>query len=268
MTPEYSIFFRNDDVDVIQPGLQELTNIFLDRGIPLNHAVVPFRLSGDVASWLSDLSASRIEVIQHGFTHAIHDKGEFGGKRSFEEQWEEMHRGKQILEEKFGNQFFPAFSFPYGHYNSYSITALDRLGYKAVSSFLGLKTKRRIFNQIGHLLHIGRLAGRHISYHTLRIPRTNMLELSVAISATNQYVGGYTSTNCGYESLESLKTKFDSYKRYTPIIGIVLHHRYHGEAARLELVSQFVDWLYRMDNVRFYTLGEIYYRLVGMKTRE
>jgi hypothetical protein len=131
-----------------------------------------------------------------------------------------------------------------------------------------LKTKRRIFNQIGHLLHIGRLAGRHVSYHTQKIPRTNMLELSVSISATNQYVGGYTSTNCGYESLESLKTKFESYKRYTPIIGIVLHHRYHGEAARLELVSQFVDWLSRIDNVRFCTVSEIYYRLAGIKTQE
>ena len=106
MAPKYFVFFRNDDVDDFQPGLEGVTNSFIDRRLPLSHGVVPYLVSDKTVSWLSGLAGSGIEVIQHGFAHKKFDKGEFGGNRSFESQWQDMSQGKKILEERFGEQFF------------------------------------------------------------------------------------------------------------------------------------------------------------------
>jgi hypothetical protein len=261
MTENCSVFVRNDDVDVFQPGLEEVTHIFVERSLPVDHAVVPLRLSADVASWLLGLAGSGVEIIQHGFAHQRYEKGEFGGTRSYDAQLQDMRAGKLILQERFGSQFFPAFSFPYGDHNSASIRALNELGYKLVSSSVGTSHKRRILNGIGRLLGLDVLVGRHVSYHGGTIPNTNLVEVSISISPTTGYVGEYPSLVCSYATLEDLQMRFIQCRKHTSIIGILLHHRYHANSENLDLLARFVDWISRIQDVRFCTIGEIYHHL-------
>ena len=52
-----------------------------------------------------------VEIMQHGFDHKRRFSGEFGGKRSYEDQFKDISKGKEIMQQKFGNNFVNAINF-------------------------------------------------------------------------------------------------------------------------------------------------------------
>src|SRR4051794_33505250 len=76
------VFFRDDDAGWDDDRLLALVDLFAERGLPLDLAVIPAELSARLAS---ALVARDVGLHQHGYSHANHEvegrKCEFGPGR-------------------------------------------------------------------------------------------------------------------------------------------------------------------------------------------
>lgn len=255
------MFFRNDDVrGRVDESLERITQLFIDRGIPIVMAVEPGNVSAPVAGWLlkkQDEHPGIIEIMQHGYDHTIKNKyrkGEFGGQRGYDEQRREIEAGMKLMHRFFGERWFWAFNFPFGPYNGPAIRALDDLGFKVFNSHYNPRLSRRAFYVVGRLLRRGRLLGRHVSWHLNRYPGTNLLEVDVSISFIRRYID--ENTSCEFESLSRLIAETECCRRL-PVVGVLLHHRYHATEDSIELVARYLDWA-KAAGYRFCTLEQVY----------
>ena len=255
------VFFRNDDVNTLDDTFSKLVEFFIAHSIPLVLAVEPANLTLEMVQYLLNAQTSYpilIEIVQHGWSHAEHDRGEFGGSRGYPDQLDDICRGLNVMRTSFGEAFFPAFSFPFGQYNEHTIRILNELGYLVFSSKFNSSFSAQVFYWFGRLARRKRMFDHRISYHLGRYPGTGLEEISVSLSPIRKYLGSYGSTECVFESLETLKSQYLASRKRTSVVGIVLHHRYHASPERMSLLVQFVEWLAAFDGVRFMTLQDIY----------
>ena len=134
------VFFRNDDVGTPGKRFSLLNRIFIERGIPIHHAVVPKNLTGNSAQELIEIQTRAPEIIeygQHGYSHENHGnraiKTEFAG-RSLEEQRNDIENGKKIMESSFGPESSTVFSPPWNRCDMNTLRVLEELGFKILSS--------------------------------------------------------------------------------------------------------------------------------------
>jgi hypothetical protein len=259
------VFFRNDDVNKIEPGLVEVTDALNQLGAPITHAVEPANLQDECRQFLLDSSLSDVEIIQHGFSHKRHDIGEFGGRRSRSDQMKDLREGREIMQDSFHDRFFPAMSFPFGSYNEFTIPILEELGYPVVSCHWRHQRSRQVFYRLGRLLGKGRWLGRHVSHDLRKYPGTQVLEISVTISPISRYMPAEGATACEFHSLETLQKMFVACRRISPVVGIVLHHRFRASDSALEDLRAFVAWIKSQPETEFCTLRNVYDRLVQDK---
>lgn len=254
------VFFRNDDVNVLDDTFIQFVNVFVSRSIPLVLAVEPANVTPEMVRYLLEAKTanpSLIEIVQHGWSHAVHDLGEFGGSRAYAEQKEDINRGLNVMQADFGDDFFPAFTFPFGQYNEHTIRILNELGYLVFSSKFNNSIAARIFYGLGRLAKRKWMFDRRVSYHLRNYPGSGLDEISVSISPIKKYFGPHGSTECAFESLETLKLQYLASKKRTRVVGIVLHHRYHAGPERMYVLMQFVEWLAAFPDVSFMTLRDI-----------
>lgn len=135
-----SVFLRNDDGDKDEDTLRQLFDITLSRQIPLHLAVIPASLTPAGLRLLKDLKRAGGELVelgQHGFQHINHElegrKCEFGMSRNFDQQLEDISKGKQILEESLAEHFAPIFTPPWNRCTKDTFIVLDNLGFKILS---------------------------------------------------------------------------------------------------------------------------------------
>lgn len=268
MSALQTLVFRNDDVrGCLDESLVQITELFLCRGLPITHAVEPANLSAKVSGWLLDMKRQHpnlIEIMQHGYDHRVknrHQKGEFGGQRSYNEQFRDICAGKRLMDQYFGDQWFWCFNFPYGPYNPAAIRALDDLGYLVLNSHYNAALSRRLFYWIGHLLRRGYLLGHHVSWHLQRYPGTSLFEIDMCVSFIRRYLDEQTA--CEFLSLDELKREMGMY-RHLPVVGVLLHHRYHDRPAKIALVERFLDWAVA-EGFQFQSFETVYR---AWKTRE
>lgn len=255
---ETLVFFRNDDVNVIEPGLVEVTDLLTGFGAPVSHAVEPANISADCRRFLLERSDRDVEIIQHGYAHTQHGGGEFGGARSRVDQAADLRAGLEIMEGEFGDRFFRAMSFPFGGYNQHSIPLLDELGYPVVSCHWRHQLSRRVFYGLGQALGKGRWLDKHVSHHLGRYPGTGVTEISVTISPICRYHLDQGPTACDFLPLPALQEIFRTCRRRSPVVGIVLHHRYRAGQPALAALADFVGWIKDLPDVRFTNLREIF----------
>lgn len=255
------LWFRNDDVrGRLDESLRRITDLFLERRVPLVMAVEPANVTQEVVAWLREqmaLNPDLVEVMQHGFDHKIKNryrKGEFGGQRSYEEQRRDIAAGQRLMNEYFSNLWFPAFNFPYGPYNPAAMQALNDLGYRVVNSHFNPAMSRRWFYWVGHRLGRGYLFGRHVSWHLQRYPGTQLLEVDMGVSFIRRYVNEDTCAE--FLTLKELIADTLRFQKL-PVIGVLLHHRYHTDPSRIRLVADYLDWA-RQTGLKFVGLREIY----------
>lgn len=253
-----TVFFRNDDVNHLEPGLREMTELLVGTGVPVSHAVEPANLAEDTRDWLLAGQGKGVEIIQHGFSHARHDVGEFGGNRRAEDQRQDLIAGKRIMSEAFGTAFFPAMSFPFGAYNEYSPRILDELGYAVISSHMRCQFKRQVFYRLGRTLRRGRWLGRHVSHHLGRYPGTRLLEISVSISPIKRYLHAKGPCACEYFTTEELMQSFSQCRQRSPVVGVVLHHRFHADATGLGRLEDFLVKVRSEPGVSFADLSTLH----------
>jgi hypothetical protein len=256
-------FFRNDDVrNRLDEELIQITDLFIHHNIPITHAVEPANVTPEVAAWLVDAKQRHpdlIEIMQHGYDHRIKNtrrKGEFGGDRTYDEQYQEIMRGKELMNLLFKDMWFECFNFPYAPYNPAAIRAVNAAGFKVLNSHYNHGITRRIFYALGHLLRRGYMMGHHVSWNLETYPNTNLFEIDMNISVIKRYINEISE--CEMLSLNELKEITRSYMSY-PTIGILLHHRYHNTREKLSLINHYLTWCRSID-LEFSTIKGVYER--------
>lgn len=268
------IFIRNDDVrEKLDDSLITITNECIKRGIPICHAVEPANVSLKVENWLKDLKkqTNLIEIVQHGYSHKLNyikkisgvtKKGEFGGDRTFEDQYNEIKKGMDLMNKKFHDDWFKLFTFPYGARNQDCIKAIDKCGFKAVNGSMGVSIKHKTFYLIGRLLKKEMLFNKKVSYNLKYKPNTNLFQIDTSISIIDKFNDEFFDGE--FLSLDQLKKETSFLLNNTNIVGIVLHHRYHTTDKINKLFTNYLNWLITIPNVKFVT-QEFLYNKFGKK---
>ena len=135
-----NVFFRNDDVDEDEARLRRLLDLFEQSATPVNLEIIPGRLTESCVQLLRQRNHAQpalFELNQHGWEHVNHEaqgrKCEFGVSRRFDQQLDDISRGKEILERAFGDAFSPVFTPPWNRCTDVTHRALDQLGFYILS---------------------------------------------------------------------------------------------------------------------------------------
>ena len=263
------VFFRNDDVrNTLDESLIRITNTFIKHKVPICHAVEPGNISPEVIEWLRDLKNNYpdlIEIVQHGYKHNLNvkkvirgrlKKGEFGGKRKYEEQFKDVLKGKLLMNEHFGESWFELFTYPYGARNRLSIKAVDDNQFKAVNGSMIPNIKFRLFSFVGRFLKREMLLNRKISWNLRYKPGTNLFQIDTGISLIKKFVD--ENDDAVFDTLDNImimtKRHLDTY----PNLGFVLHHRYHKTEEHFKIIDELLINLKKINNIQFMTQQEIY----------
>jgi hypothetical protein len=245
--------FRNDDLrNKLDDSLIDITKLFIKYNIPITHAVEPGNITTEVADWLIQAKKAYpkiIEIIQHGYAHKINftyksrgkdKKGEFGYKRGYQEQHEELLAGMKIMDSFFRDLWFKAICFPYGSKNYLTIKASDDLRYAIINDSIGYSTKQRTFYMIGRLFKSISFMDISIPYNLNYKPGSSLFEIDFSIGPIRKYIDEISEAE--FFSLEKWKENtFRSFKN--GFVGNVIHHRYHNNSAKIELIDRYLWWV-------------------------
>lgn len=144
-TSPLQVFFRADDIAVVDPEFSRLMELFVRHDMPLCLAVVPGWLNA--ANWghlrQFDLDNPLWCWHQHGRSHINHEtegkKGEFEDSRSWEAIKADIEGGRNILVQKFGRHFCGVFTPPWNRCGRKTLELLPKLGFRAVSRSAGAR---------------------------------------------------------------------------------------------------------------------------------
>ncbi|MDP6419175.1 MAG: polysaccharide deacetylase family protein [Candidatus Krumholzibacteria bacterium] len=262
MSQSLRVFFRNDDVNELCPELRELTELCISEKVPIAHAVEPANVTRECVDWLLEKKAKHgrlVEIIQHGYDHTWHGKGEYGGDRPYETVQEEIRSGAKLMDRYFGDQWFRAMVFPFGYYNRASMKAVSDLGFLLMSCHWNPRLSRRLFYQAGRLLRQGLIRGRHASPHMNFYPGTRVLSVDTTVSYIRRYFGGHTGTESEWFDLDTLMARHEAAREHISTIGWITHHRYHTKPEHIKLIADSIAEMKRRDpEIRFLNYEEIY----------
>lgn len=137
---QVNIFLRDDDADEDEETLRHLLDVCFALNTPVNLEVIPARLTQPGIQLLKSFKDARPELVeldQHGWQHLSHEavgrNCEFGPRRAFAQQLEDIASGKALLEATFGERFFPAFTPPWNRCTEDTLRVLDQLGFAVFS---------------------------------------------------------------------------------------------------------------------------------------
>ncbi|MCB0265534.1 MAG: DUF2334 domain-containing protein [Calditrichaeota bacterium] len=134
-------FFRDDDAGWRTDRLQALLKLFDRYHLPIDLAVIPTALDASTINFLKAAKATapqRIGLHQHGYLHQNYQSEgrncEFGSDRSLDAQFEDISRGKALLEDIFGRNALDAiFTPPWNRCKSDTAKVLQLLNFEALS---------------------------------------------------------------------------------------------------------------------------------------
>lgn len=223
-----SFFFRDDDVDVDEPSLRRLLEVFSSRGLPLALGVIPALLTDEAASWLKEerrAQGGRIELVQHGWQHINHEtegrKCEFGPSRDYAAQHADIAQGLARMRAAFGTDFFAAFIPPWNRCTDDTFRALDDLKFQVLSKDGQRLTTGYGFREISTTIDLCRWRG------------------GAALKPADEIEA----------ELIAQATEFNT-------IGVLLHHKVMRDDA-FGLLSALLDVLQGAPSARFHTLQEL-----------
>ena len=133
-------FFRDDDAGWEDERLLALLDLFRERDLPLDLAVIPRALSPELAQTLtarSSESDGRLGLHQHGLAHVNHEpegrKCEFGPARTPADQRHDLDEGRKLLDALLPGITEPFFTPPWNRCTSTTAQVLAELGFEALS---------------------------------------------------------------------------------------------------------------------------------------
>jgi hypothetical protein len=135
-----AFFFRDDDGGWRDDRLAALLDLFAERAMPLDLALIPSDLGAGIAGELAgrcDRSEGRLGLHQHGLAHRNHEpegrKCEFGPGRSHAEQLDDIAAGRGGLRARLGERVQPIFTPPWNRCTAVTGHCLAELGFTALS---------------------------------------------------------------------------------------------------------------------------------------
>lgn len=138
------VFLRDDDVDCCEPRLFQLEAFLRKNLVPCNLAVIPGLLEAEAADYLKAVLSetdSLISLSQHGYRHLNHEatgrKCEFGDSRSFDEQYGEIHKGRELLRQYFPGLPLDTFVPPWNRCSRLGLRAVKEAGFRIFSGWEG-----------------------------------------------------------------------------------------------------------------------------------
>ncbi len=255
-----TVFFRNDDVrECLDQELITLVDIFSKANVPISLAVEPANVTQEVVNWLLEKKKTYpdlIELIQHGYDHnknLKYPKGsEFGKTRTFEDQYADIQKGKQLMNKYFKDEWFPAMAFPYGCYNAAALTALDKSAFLLMTSSVTFTLPHQVKNSIGRITQKDFILGKKVSYHNHIRKPYSFVEYNTSVNIIKKYI---TEETADHFSLEDVIEQVKYASKKTSFIGVLFHHRFH--TAQLTDIAKLLEWL-KQNNYAFSTLGNLY----------
>jgi len=132
------LFFRDDDAGWRDDRLHVLLDLFAERALPLDVAVIPRELGAGLARELRRRAASdSLGLHQHGFAHVNHEREgrrfEFGPSRSRAAQRRDIEAGRRLLEGHLGEFVQPIFTPPWNRCTADTGACLAELGFAVLS---------------------------------------------------------------------------------------------------------------------------------------
>jgi hypothetical protein len=265
---QVEVFFRNDDANDLADEIVALTGLFVQRGIPITHAVEPGNLTPRGTDWLKEIKRQypqSIELVQHGWNHTRYQEGEFDDTRSIENQRTDLRNGKEKLERTFGSEFFPAITFPWHVFTDDSIEAANALGYEVFCSHVGHRFRRRVFDRVGRILGKRQIYSQFVCNHLGYIPGTRLFEIDTSIDLIRQYYGHHSIQCDMYDPAEILELVRE-FRTKTPVIGILVHHRFYGTQKHLDVAARVLDLLMQDRSVSFTTYQSLFRKYASLRT--
>ncbi len=263
--------FRNDDVrHVLDSSLIKISELFIEKKIPLTYAVEPANLTTEVIDWLKEKKETYpdlIEIVQHGYNHNYNfyiekngkiKKGEFGSKMTYEEQFNLISKGQLLMNKYFDKLWFNAFVFPCGAFNKESIKVLDNLNFEVVTGVHHHDLKHKFFYTLGRILNKKELLGHTVSYNLKNKLKSNVFEIGTGISIIKKYI---SDTEADFLSLSAIQKKILCFKNnQSKNVGILLHHRFHKKEEDFLLLEDLLNFILLQKDIQNLTLEETYKR--------
>ena len=138
------LFLRDDDINEDEETLRELLDVSLARGVGINLEVIPGTLTDACARLIADhkrFTPDLVQLDQHGWLHTNHElagrKCEFGPSRSYAQQYDDIARGKALLESTLPELISPVFTPPWNRCTTDTLRVLDELGFTTFSGLRG-----------------------------------------------------------------------------------------------------------------------------------
>ena len=122
------------------PAFNKLVRVFRTHRVPLTMAVVPAWLTRPRWQRMRELSEEYGDLwgwVQHGWRHFNHESQgksyEFGPSRSLSQKRKDLHLGFKRLRGLMSENLLSVFSPPWNRCDQETLSALQYLGYKAIS---------------------------------------------------------------------------------------------------------------------------------------
>ena len=225
------VFFRDDDVHEVTDKFIDLNNLFSDKNIPIHYSVIPCTMSKNLIEYLNNLKKKQqsIEIGQHGWSHKKHGDSvsyEFGDKRSYSEQYEDISKGRKKIEYNFGINPNLVFTPPHNRLNSDTIKALEKLDFRIIST-----------------------SCHSDSYNKIRLPE-KIKKIPICLDLLIKINGKWILK----DKRELIKEFF--IKKQNGIFGIMIHHKFFSDKKEFGLLNEFIDFLIR-EKAQFRSIAQI-----------
>ena len=225
--PTY-IFFRDDDAGWANDRLPALGELFEDRNVPLDMAVIPNELHDECIDQIAGLlhgSPDLFHIHQHGYSHENHEtngrKSEFGKCRAAQDQFVDIEKGYARLLDIFGDRVEPIFTPPWNRCTQDTVDALNEAGLSILSRDVGAES----------------------------LALTDLVEIPVAVDWVKLRNADKSGNN---ESINRLSKHLAS----ADVVGIMLHHE-HMDEAELAFLDEVVTVLLGSGNVEFEFMTDV-----------
>lgn len=139
--PDVRIFFRADDIAVVDEPFSHLMQLFQTHRIALNLAMVPEWMNARRWEEMKRFTADdRLWCWhQHGFAHVNHEtagkKCEFGDSRGRLALLSDIQKGYEQLAYLLGNVLFPVFTPPWNRCGQLTLDILQQLKFSGISRY-------------------------------------------------------------------------------------------------------------------------------------
>lgn len=228
-------FFRDDDVG--ETGLEEKAFVnfllpFLYHNIPVNLAVIPFKLEPSKIKAIINLCPDLFEIHMHGFYHIEHEPwSEFPEKYDIEIFKQNLIKADKLLRQNFNKHYVRIFTPPWHNIDIKFFPVLEKIKFKGISSSFNIALPDGLRN-----------------YSTALIAGT-------AVGGGGRFKTAQELIDDFYKN--RYRKKQQIINNGNQFIGLSTHHKFYYQPEGVEILKEFITFLKNL-GVGFCKMSEIH----------